>query len=211
MAAGKRTVKASRKRMKGLERKDQIARVASALFARKGFKGTTTREIAEKAGISEAVIFKHFSRKADLYRAIIRHCCEDEQGSSRIIKALNGKTGRALFTTLAEFLIKEHRKDHTFLRLFTYSALERHPLSDIFLRTTGIELISFLKGHIRGLVKKGVFRPVDPEIAARAFLGMVIHYVTAQELFGLKKYYKKPDSKVISAFVGIFYNGLRPL
>ncbi len=211
MAHGKPVEKASRKRMRGLDRKDQIARVASALFAKKGFKGTTTREIAEKAGISEAIIFRHFSKKADIYRAIIRHCCEDGQGGSRLIKALHGKTGKAVFTALAVFLLKEHRKDHTFLRLFTYSALERHPLSDIFIRTMGIELVGFLKAHIRGLVKNGVFRPVDPEIAARAFLGMVIHYVMAQELYGFKKYYKKPDSKVVNTFVGIFYNGLRPL
>ena len=60
-----------KKRMSGEQRRSQIVVVAASLFSKKGFRGTTTREIAQKARISEAVIFKHFRRKRDLYKAII--------------------------------------------------------------------------------------------------------------------------------------------
>ena len=53
----------AKKRMTGEARRRQIVRVATSLFVKRGFRGTTTREIARKAGISEAVIFRHFSRK----------------------------------------------------------------------------------------------------------------------------------------------------
>ena len=43
------------------------------LFSRKGFAGTTTKEIALAAGVSEAIIFRHFATKRDLYTAIIEH------------------------------------------------------------------------------------------------------------------------------------------
>jgi AcrR family transcriptional regulator len=195
--------------MSGNERRGQIVRVASALFAKKGFKGTTTRLIAERAGISEAVIFKHFTKKADLYKAIIRHCCEDEHGSSRLLNALKGRKGKAVFTALASFMLKEHRKDPTLMRLITYSALERNPLSDMFIRTKGLELIEFLESHIRGLVRDRVFRRVDPAVAARAFIGMVLQYSISQELYGLKRFFKRPDEKVVNSFVGIFFDGMR--
>jgi TetR/AcrR family transcriptional regulator len=33
------------------------------LFSKKGFRGTTTKEIAQAAGVSEAIIFRHFETK----------------------------------------------------------------------------------------------------------------------------------------------------
>ncbi|HAO92489.1 MAG TPA: hypothetical protein DCR11_01060, partial [Deltaproteobacteria bacterium] len=112
--AAKRTVNKATKRMSGEERKAQIVRVATDLFAKKGFKGTTTREIAGKAGISEAVIFRHFARKEALYDAIIDFHCSDGQGEPVLIALLKEKKGREMFSTLASVLIEEHQKDPSF-------------------------------------------------------------------------------------------------
>src|SRR5690348_13007714 len=60
------------------ERRKAIVRAAVPLFARKGFAGTTTRELAEGAGISEALLFKHFPSKQHLYREILRLGCEGD-------------------------------------------------------------------------------------------------------------------------------------
>src|SRR5215207_4086384 len=58
-------------RMAGDERREQLCRIAMRLFSERGFRGTTTKEIANAAGVSEAVIFKHFSNKDELYAAIL--------------------------------------------------------------------------------------------------------------------------------------------
>lgn len=60
------------------ERRKAIVRAAVPLFARKGFAGTTTRELAEGAGISEALLFKHFPSKRLLYREIRQLGCEGD-------------------------------------------------------------------------------------------------------------------------------------
>ncbi|HEX8287037.1 MAG TPA: TetR/AcrR family transcriptional regulator, partial [Pyrinomonadaceae bacterium] len=60
-------------RMTGDVRRQQILQIAMRLFSGKGFSGTTTKEIANLAGISEATVFKHFSNKDDLYSAILDH------------------------------------------------------------------------------------------------------------------------------------------
>ena len=60
------------------ERRKAIVRAAVPLFARKGFAGTTTRELAEAAGISEALLFKHFPSKQSLYREIRQLGCEGD-------------------------------------------------------------------------------------------------------------------------------------
>lgn len=198
-----------KKRMSGAERKSQIAKVAGELFAKNGFRGTTTREIALNAGISEAVIFKHFSKKEDLYKAIIDSKCSLSDGDSRLMKTLQGKAGKDAFIGVATHIITEHQKDHSFMRLLAYSALEKQDLSEIFLRTRGLELVGYLETQIKALVKQGAFKDADAALAARAFLGMVLHYSLSQELYGMKAYFKRPNEKVIRTFVDIFFEGMR--
>jgi len=195
--------------MSGDERRVQIVKVAADLFARNGFRGTTTREIALKAGISEAVIFKHFRRKEDLYKAIIDSRCADTEGDSRLLTLLKGKQGKEVFRTVATHLLEEHRKDPSFLRLLTYSALEKQSLSELFLKTRALELLDFLEGHIKELVADGSMRPVDTALAARAFIGMVIHYSIVQELYGFKRRFTRPTQKVADTFVDIFFEGMK--
>jgi TetR/AcrR family transcriptional regulator, transcriptional repressor of aconitase len=60
------------------ERRRAIVEAAVPLFARKGFAGTTTRELAAAAGVSEALLFKHFPSKQSLYREILTLCCEGD-------------------------------------------------------------------------------------------------------------------------------------
>jgi len=62
-------------RLDNEERRRQIVDAAMPLFARKGFAGTTTKEIAEAASVSEALVFKHFPSKAALYEEILKAGC----------------------------------------------------------------------------------------------------------------------------------------
>lgn len=199
----------TRRRMTGEQRRAQIVRVASDLFAREGFRGATTREIARKAGISEAVIFKHFAKKEDLYRAIIDSRCADTGGQSRLIGMLKGKKGKEVFSTVAAYLLDEHQKDPSFLRLLTYSALEQQAFSELFLKTRAMELLGFLEEKIRESVRDGLMREADPALCARAFLGMIVHYSVSQEIYGFKRYFTRPIEDVAAAFVDIFFEGTR--
>jgi AcrR family transcriptional regulator len=63
-----------RKRLPAAERKQIIALSAAKLFARLGASGTTTKEIAEAAGISEGLLFKYFPTKDDLTAAALEAC-----------------------------------------------------------------------------------------------------------------------------------------
>src|SRR5438128_12076669 len=65
------------------ERHRAIVTAAVPLFARKGFAGTTTRELAEAAGISEALLFRHFPSKQLLYREILGLGCEADPALER--------------------------------------------------------------------------------------------------------------------------------
>jgi len=66
------------------ERRKGIVAAAVPLFARKGFAGTTTKELAESAGISEALLFRHFPSKKHLYGEILRLGCEGDPALERL-------------------------------------------------------------------------------------------------------------------------------
>lgn len=52
--------------MKKEERRQQILEAAIKLFAEKGYKGTTTQQIAKQAEITEVTLFRHFSSKQEI-------------------------------------------------------------------------------------------------------------------------------------------------
>lgn len=58
------------------ERRGQILDAATAIFARKGFAGAGTAEIAAAAGIGEPTIYRYFPSKLDLYAATVQHCAD---------------------------------------------------------------------------------------------------------------------------------------
>ncbi len=78
------------KKLSGDERRAAIIKAVQQVFAEKGFDGTTTRELAVAAGVSEALLFKHFPNKESLYSAMQLSCC-NERDSEQIerLKALD--------------------------------------------------------------------------------------------------------------------------
>src|SRR5260370_21744756 len=66
------------------ERRKVMVAAAVPLFARKGFTGTTTKELAEAAGISEALLFRHFPSKKNLYGEILRLGCGGDPALERL-------------------------------------------------------------------------------------------------------------------------------
>src|ERR1700730_6037175 len=58
------------------ERRAAIIRAVRRAFAEKGFHGTTTRELAEAAGVSDGLLFKHFPNKEAIYAAMLVSCSQ---------------------------------------------------------------------------------------------------------------------------------------
>src|SRR6266436_3721938 len=58
-------------RLHAEDRRRQLLKAAIESFAQKGISGTKTKDIAAAAGVSEAILFRHFASKEDLYHAIL--------------------------------------------------------------------------------------------------------------------------------------------
>jgi AcrR family transcriptional regulator len=196
------------KRMAAGDRCEQILHGAMELFAEKGFRGATTREIAQHLGISEALMFKYFPTKEALYRAIIQKRTDGSEEMFFPKEAIQAKDDRQVFRSVASYLISKNSEDPTFMRLIQYGALEGHELSRIFFETHAMERTKLLSKYIRQRIKERAFKKVPPLLAARAFMGMILHYVQSQEIYELKKFFPFSQKKVVDTFVDTFLNGL---
>src|SRR5436305_283915 len=85
-------MKAKATKLSSEERKAAIVKAVRRLFAEKGFHGTTTRALAEAAGVSEALLFKHFPNKEALYSAMQQSCCLARDPALERLKALPPST-----------------------------------------------------------------------------------------------------------------------
>ncbi len=190
--------------------RDKLLEAAIKLFAEKGFNGTTTKEIAEKAEVNEALIFRHFSTKRDLYGAIIEKKIFEEPGIEITLEThKDSKDDALVFTAIATRMFDRCGKDPSFIRLLHFSALEGHDLSDMFFETY-VEYINMLIcDYIETRIKDGALRNINPLYASKAFIGMVANQIIAQELFGEKKRGKIDQEQLIATFVGIFLNGIK--
>src|SRR4030095_4593877 len=99
-------------------RREQILQTAVDLFSQKGFKGTTTKEIAKAAGVSEAIIFRHFASKDELYAAILySKGCQDGlhkypwEGNEEVLEAIRTKDDFAVFYHFALQAMTNQQKD----------------------------------------------------------------------------------------------------
>lgn len=198
-----------KRRMPAAGRREYILQGAMEIFAQKGFRGTTTREIAQRLGISEALMFKYFPNKAALYRAIFQKKTEGSEEKLFSKEAIQGKDDRQVFQSLAFYLLHKNMEDPTFMRLVLYGGLEGHDLFRIFFEANLMEKTRLLSGYIRQRIKEKTFKKVPPLLAAQAFVGMVMDYVYFQEIYGLKNLSHFSEKKVVNTFVDSFLDGLR--
>src|SRR2546426_1372061 len=166
-------------RMAGEDRRLQILRVAMSLFSQRGFRGTTTKEIALAAGVSEAMVFRHFATKEELYSAILdqKACLHDEMGPCQAVAdAIARKDDRAVFEAMALDALNHHEQDPQFQRLLLHSALEEHELAQMFWEKFVRRVYQSLGDYIRERQREGAMVNIKPAIIVRAFVGMIVHH-----------------------------------
>jgi AcrR family transcriptional regulator len=196
-------------RLPAPDRKKQLLEMAMKLFSDQGFDGTTTREIAEAAGVNEALIFRHFRTKEDLFWAVLSDRVE-RRGRNRRIRELAKSEGdfREVLVAIAETLLDRTDDDAAVTRLLFYSALRNRELSHRFFRTYGQEKFETLADHIRVGIAAGRLRAVNPAIAARSFLGMIVYHYLVEEVFGVPHTQALSTRELAEELVSIFIEGI---
>lgn len=166
-----------------LDAAEAILAAAEGLFAEHGYEGVSIQQIAERAGVSKANVFHHYSNKEGLYLAVLRASCAK---SAPLIEALQEGDGSTA-SRLAQFAAAH--LDHVLqqgplVRLFLHELLHSdggrmQQLAEQVVETNFERLVSILaEGQHRGDLRAGF----DPAVAALLLLGANVFFFQNQAL-----------------------------
>jgi AcrR family transcriptional regulator len=194
-------------RMTGEQRRAAIVRSAIHLFAEKGFRGTTTRELAAALGITEPVLYQHFRNKRELYAAILEDRVREAAGETgELASAAEVGDDRAFFTRLGRLILDRYQRDPDISRLLLFSCLERHEFGGMFFDRLFRRLNRLVAGYIRRRIREGAFRKCNAGVAARGIIGMISY----QGLLGLlfPEQAAKAGGRALDELVDLFLEGI---
>jgi len=197
-------------RISRADRRKAIVETAAQLFAEVGFRGGTTRELAKRVGVTEPVLYEHFQTKQDLYTAIIDEKSREgfEAGRELLEKKAAKGDPADFFSTLARLIADHQANNPNYLRLILFSALEKHEMAELCFERHAIVIHRIVTNFIKDRIAEGVFRKVDAPLAARSYMGMVMHYVIFDQHFGFKLV-RSSRNRAIDSMVDIFLRGLK--
>lgn len=162
-----------------VDTREQILTAAIDVYAQHGFRGATTRRIADAAGVNEVTVFRHFGSKDALLAEAIRHSAA--QHASSVLPA-EPRDPQAELTLWAESQIGHLRDRRSVIRKCMGELEERAELMScaaIGPRAAFGELAGYLRAlHSTGLVS----REFDVNAAAALLLGALFADATSREL-----------------------------
>jgi AcrR family transcriptional regulator len=191
-------------------RRQDILAAAERLFSQKGFNGTTTKALAAKAGVHEAILFRYFKNKRELYRATVELKLARNRPAAlqQMGHAAENLDDRAFFEALAIGLLTRFEEDPSIPRLILHSALDGHePPKLAAERQLRVEQPTL--DYISKRIRDGAFRKIDPQHGVYAFGAMLFGYIVRQQVLGMAKHAKHDRKKIAKDFVTIFLDGIR--
>jgi AcrR family transcriptional regulator len=163
----------------------RIVEAAAQLFAHHGYKGTTTREIAQLADLNEATLFRYFPRKPELFWAAV--------------KSHVGRVKLARDTQIS--LPQLHRLLHV-------AAFEL-PQADKMIREHLGPIFDMVCAYFKRCGEKGTMRKVEPSLATLGLIGAVTAHHGLCLLFTEREPPYTNDQQAL-AYALLWLNGLLP-
>ncbi|MGH9167860.1 MAG: TetR/AcrR family transcriptional regulator [Acidimicrobiia bacterium] len=191
-------------------RRNEILDAALRVFSEQGFHKATIKRIAERAKLrSPALIYWYFENKWDLFQCAIL----DRAPILKLVSAREEmfdlpprQALRQIAGTYLESLDGPVAK--RLFRVFISEAVRNRQMAQHFAKRGPLMVAEVVAAYLRHQIELGRLRPHDAESSARAFMGMVVVYVLARELFPpLAAGFPERD-RYVEDLVGIFLDGL---
>ncbi|NJK53553.1 MAG: TetR/AcrR family transcriptional regulator [Leptolyngbyaceae cyanobacterium SU_3_3] len=153
-----------------VETRTRILKSALKLFAKHGYDGTTTRDLAEHAGVAEGTLFRHFSNKKMILIEVAT------QGWVDILTDLLTELSemgsyKAVAQVMRRRMLNLH-KNADMLKVCFMEAQFHPDLRDRIQIEVIEKMTSVAEAFFQTAMDQGIYRPMNPKLVARVFLGM---------------------------------------
>ena len=150
--------------------RDRILKAAQRLFARHGFDGTTTRDLAQAAGVAEGTLFRHFANK----KAILVEVAT--QGWVEILTDLLTELSEmGSYKAVAQVMQRRmwnFQKNADIMRVCFMEAQYHPELRDRIQSEVIVKMTDVAEAFFQTAMDRGIYRQTNPKIVAQVFLGM---------------------------------------
>lgn len=152
------------------ETRTRILKAALRLFAKNGYDGTTTRELAEAAGVAEGTLFRYFPNKKVILVEVAT------QGWIEILTDLLTELSemgsyKAVAQVMRRRMLHLH-KNADMLRVCFMEAQFHPDLRDRIQTEVIDKMTDVAEVFFQSAMEQGIYRPMNPKTVARVFLGM---------------------------------------
>lgn len=189
--------------------RERILDAALELFGARGFAATTTKAIARKAGVNEVTVFRVFGTKQGVYAAML--------AERSLVPSIMRSVEFDLSSPLEEMMVKNVStvlgmlKANRHMFMVMLNDVWRQPRARKMLGEVPLQrAIDFLASNLKRQMDAGRLRRMEPELAARAMIGMVQAYFLTNYLIQGSADDPERDDRFVRGFVSIFLDGLRP-
>ena len=169
--------------LKNSERTERIVAAASKLFASQGYHGTSTREIARSAGVSENTLFRHFDNKKELFWSTLKSQSVELKPRWDRITGIRSNDSPAvvlpeILSFLADFI---HDKPDTF-RLFAVAFLEMQKDAETVCFAMLAPLFVEMSRYLETNMRRGEVLDIDVSLLVASFAAQVLIYPQLSKL-----------------------------
>jgi len=173
--------KPNSRKIQAEERRLQIMETALKVFADKGFKSASIKDIAEAAGISQGLMYHYFKNKEDLLAATIKQYSFIEELKGILTARDDQPASQVLMETANKFLSTLERRK-ALVRILIHDVAFDPELSDVW-SVMFHEGVGLLKKFIDSRISRAELKPNNTEITARFMLSSVVMYHITRDIF----------------------------
>lgn len=153
----------------------RIIRAATALFARQGFRGTSTREIARLADVSEVTIFRYFEHKDDIFWCALENSFSAIQPRlSALARPARLESPEVMLPEIISVLVDVATFSPDLVRLIAVALLELRGRAEQMCRENLTPLFATITNYLSRNIESGKLRNLDPAIVTAAIALTVI-------------------------------------
>ena len=164
-------------------RTEKIVAAATQLFARQGYHGTSTREIARVAEVSENTLFRHFDHKEDIFWSALRSQSEVLKPRLEMLAGIRtGDTPTVVLPKLLELLTDTVCHQPEVLRLIAIAFLELQGNAEEICRDLLAPFFSEINRYLVVSIARGEVLEVDPTLLVASLMAMVLMHPQLSKL-----------------------------
>ena len=188
------------------ERRAAILEAALRVWAKRGFDGTSVEEVAREAGLTKGTLYLYFpSKRALLEETLRRYSLRPDVEAG--LASLRGQPLENVVRGLVAVFWRglEARRELVGVML---RELPNHPEeARQFLSQVVLPINRLLADYLAEVLPKERLARLDPVVAARSLLGMVVTFFASQEILGGRELLPIPEERILGTIAELFLRG----